>query len=170
MTTRVGGMLALILRILLLVGLHVPPDHVAAAMAAETEDVPAEVLLAVAAVESDYDPAWVSRVESGSRVIGRIPGDAKPEGITGPLFCGPLQTQAKWSWRTCLEQRQLAVGYSLGSAELTEWFGRAHGELRAALRGYACGNAGLTGPCRNYGHRVLARARRLGWRPVVARS
>lgn len=135
--------------------------HVAAAFQASSRELPAEVLLAVAIVESDMDSTATSRVAGGRRRVGSWPS-SRPAG-TGPRFCGVMQAVAGFDWSTCLALRDLSVGYEAGAAELRYWLRRSRGDLAAALRGHACGNAGLAGPCRAYDRRVLAEARRLRW-------
>lgn len=139
-----------------------PDDQILAAIAAETPTLPAELLLAVAAVESNYDPTWVSRVEDGARKIGRWRSDL-PVG-EGPRCCGVMQTRAGRRWKTCLAQRGVTLGYQTGATELASWLDRT-GDVRKALAGYGCGNAGLASGCGTYPARVLARARRMGWSP-----
>lgn len=139
-----------------------PEDQIWAAIAVETPDLPAELLLAVAAVESDYNPTWVSRIEDGERRIGRWRSD-QPVG-EGPRCCGVMQTRAGHSWKKCLAQRDVIVGYQVGATELTAWFDRTR-DIRKALAGHGCGNAGLSSGCGTYPARVLSRARRLGWSP-----
>lgn len=133
--------------------------HAIAAELASTERVTTELLLGVAHVESNYYRDATSYVVDGRRVGGRWPSTA-PAG-SGPRFCGPLQTIAGKSWKRCLAQRDLMVGYRTGAAELAEWLRISRGNLRAALRGYACGVAGLRGPCKAYDVRVLRGAGRL---------
>lgn len=150
--------------------------HVHAATVAATEELPPELLLAVAFVESRYDPRWVSRVEGTRRVYSRIRGATPPKRMNKhkSLFCGVMQTHAK-TWDACLSQRRdLVVAYRAGAAELTSWLRdrRVRGDLSRALAGYGCGNKGVrTGKCNRYPGRVLYQASRLGGkRTVQARS
>ena len=139
-----------------------PDDQIWAAIAVETPELPAELLLAVAAVESDYNPTWVSRIEDGERKIGRWRSD-QPVG-EGPRCCGVMQTRAGNSWKKCVAQRDVMVGYQVGATELAAWLDRTS-DVRKALAGHGCGNGGLSSGCGTYPARVLARARRLGWSP-----
>ena len=135
-------------------------EHIQAARAAATTEVDTELLLAIAYVESHYDPLMTSRVEDGNRKTGAW-RSVSPAG-TGNRFCGVLQTQAGVSWKACLAQRSLLAGYSTGATELRWWLRYTRGDLSTALSGYGCGLYGVrTGKCNNYAERVLARRRRL---------
>ena len=142
--------------------------HAIAAASASDPAVPAELLLAIAEVESDLDPTWVSRLEDGVRVTARW-RSRSPAGL-GPRFCGPLQTQAKWSWSACVAQRNLVLGYRLGAEEIRSWLAATHGDLAAALRGHGCGWSGVRGVCRGYDRRVIKRAREMGMRRPIGRE
>lgn len=138
--------------------------HVHAAMAAATDDVPAELLLGMAYVESRFDRFALSRVERGRRVMGRYPSVEPPRYLTktGSLYCGVVQTFAK-TWATCLQQRDLHIAYSTAAMELGHWLKdrRVRGNLDVALAGYGCGNHGVsTGKCNRYPARVQYQARR----------
>jgi hypothetical protein len=139
--------------------------HACAAQAAANEEVSPELLLAIAYIESRYDPTATSRVEDGERVLGRYPHRRRPPHLTpnSSIFCGPLQTHAR-TWSQCLHMRQLSVAYTTGARELAAWLAdrRVHGNLRRALAGYACGNHGvLTGHCNAYPQRVLSMERKI---------
>lgn len=146
-------MFAIIFRILTLAAqLHAYAPHVdaphalahaAAAELAATPKTPAELLLAVAYIESRYDPTATSTVR-------------------GRRFCGVMQTTAGSDLATCLEQRALIVGYRTGATMLRQWQRAAGPDLQRALNGYGCGFAGFDNGCHNYGARVLAVARRFG--------
>lgn len=140
-------------------------DHAAAAVDNADEHVSPELLLGVAYIESRFDPTATSRIEGSVRKTGSYPSTAPPRGgIHGSLFCGPLQTYAG-TWRRCLAMRDLAVGYRAGAAELNQWLRdrRVGGDIRKALLGHACGNAGLrANRCRGYPSRVLRFVERLG--------
>jgi hypothetical protein len=129
--------------------------HVEAASAATRTGVEPSLLLAVAFVESHYDPSYTSRVEATGRVIGRSPS-WRPVG-TGRRFCGVMQTQAGNDWLTCLAMRSLAVGYIAGAIELRWWLRYTRGDVVLALRGHGCGFAGLENGCHGYAERVLRR-------------
>jgi hypothetical protein len=145
-----------------------PPDaayaHVQAASAAATDEVPVELLLGIAFVESRFDPTAVSRVEGGTRRTGRYPPTTPPARLDrhASLFCGPLQTYAA-SWPACVRMRNLDVAYAAGVAELREWLRdpRVRGSTVRALAGHGCGNHGVTtGRCNGYPERVLTMTRR----------
>jgi hypothetical protein len=138
--------------------------HVQAATAASTDEVSTELLLAMAYVESRFDPRWVSYVERHTRKRSRYLGATPPKHLAKntSLYCGPLQTQAL-TWDACLSQRDLTVAYHAGAAELTSWLHdkRVHGDITRALAGYGCGNHGVrTGKCNRYQGRVLYQASR----------
>jgi hypothetical protein len=138
--------------------------HAAAATAAATEEVSAELLLGVAYVESRYNPTALSRVVDGVRKTGLYRSTRRPERDPGTsMFCGPLQTYAR-TWSECLAMRDLTTGYEAATRELQQWLRdrRVRGDITRALAGHACGNHGVnTGKCNRYPQRVLAKARRL---------
>ncbi len=139
--------------------------HVHAASAVATDEVSAELLLAVAYVESRFDPHWVSRVEGRKRIYSRYRRTTPPARLNKhqSLYCGVLQTRAS-SWDACVAQRELVVAYRAAAAELTSWLHdrRVRGDVSRALAGYGCGNHGIrTGKCNRYQGRVLWRATQL---------
>lgn len=136
--------------------------HAYHAAQAASSELPVEVVLAVAWVESRFDPTATSRVVEGKRVTGAW-RSTRPAGA-GPRFCGVMQTIAMDDWARCLGQRELDVGYRTGADELRKWL-RMTGSLRAALDGHGCGWYGVRNHCNNYSGRVLYVARLLGWRP-----
>jgi len=150
-----------------------PPDaayaHVEAASAAATDQIPAELLLGIAFIESRFDPTAVSRVEGGTRKTGRYLPTAAPARLDrqASLFCGPLQTYAE-SWPACLRLRNLDAAYAAGVAELRRWLRdpRVQGNTTRALAGHGCGNYGvITGRCNGYPERVLSMTRRFRAQP-----
>jgi hypothetical protein len=139
--------------------------HATEAMHAATDEVSPELLLAIAFVESRFDPTALSRIEGNQRRGGRWPYDVPPPKLTKgtSMFCGVLQTRAL-TWRQCLAQRDLRHAYTKAVHELETWLHdrRVRGDLTLALAGYACGNRGVkTGKCKRYPGRVLWQARRL---------
>lgn len=138
--------------------------HVEAAEAVASEQLPIELLLAVAFVESRFDPTAVSRVQGRTRRTGRYPSTEVPAHLNphASLFCGPLQTFAS-SWSTCLGMRDLKTAYTAGAVELGDWLRdrRVRGNVTRALAGHGCGNYGvITGNCNGYPGRVLDMERR----------
>lgn len=116
-----------------------------AAVAVETSELTAELLLAVARVESNYRPSTVSR----------------PHGAAFPIYCSILQTAAM-SERECARQRTHAVAYRLGASEIGSWSRRCRGDVTCMLNGHGCGHHGVTtGRCNRYAARVLRFERRL---------
>lgn len=129
-----------------------PGGQALAAAVAEKPGVTAEILVAVAYVESRFNPASVSRVEDGRRVTGNwAPRSQIGE---GPWFCGVLQARAT-TWARCLELRDARAGYAAGALELARWLRRT-GDIGAALDGHGCGYHGVrTRRCNGYAGRVL---------------
>ena len=148
--------------------------HASAAMEAASPRVAPELLLAVAFVESRFDPTATSRVEGRARKTGHYPWTAPPANLaaSASLYCGPLQTFAG-SWSECLALRKLDTAYSAAVSELETWLHdrRVRGNLVLALAGHGCGNYGVTsGHCNAYPDRVLwIRARLAPPRLVEAR-
>ena len=139
-------------------------EHARAAVEASDADVQPELLLAIARVESRYDPTATSRMQGTQRITGSYRSSSLARGMTGPFYCGPLQTYA-YDWAGCLKQRDLATGYRTGVAELKKWLKhpKVAGSPFRALLGHACGNHGLVeGRCRGYPNRVLMYAEKLG--------
>ena len=135
----------------------------AATAAARLTDLPPQLLLGMARVESSFEPRWVSHVNViGERVTK--PWRSIRRLGTGPRFCGALQAAAGRSWLACLMLRDLDIGYLAGALELRQWLRYAHGDVRRALNGHGCGVRGMREGCRFYGRRVLTRARRLAVR------
>lgn len=140
--------------------------HVVAAELAATDEIPAEVLLGLAYVESRYSSRAVSRLDHGRRIVG-IPTWTTPgDGISGPYFCGVVQAQAGKSWARCRELQSIVTAYSTAVKEMTLWLRYSHGDIESALGGYGCGVFGAKHPdlCGGkvpYAARVLYRARLL---------
>jgi soluble lytic murein transglycosylase-like protein len=133
--------------------------HIAAAESAATDQVPVELLLGIAFVESRFDPTAVSRVEGTTRRVGRYPSTQAPARLNrrASLYCGPLQTFAP-SWSRCMAMRDLRTAYAAGVAELSGWLRdrRVKGDVARALAGHGCGNFGIrTRSCNGYPGRVL---------------
>jgi hypothetical protein len=136
----------------------VPIDQAIAASVAERPGITAELLVAVAYVESRFNPASVSRVEGGQRVTGIWASRAQIG--EGPWFCGVLQARAA-TWARCLELRDSHLGYAAGATELASWLRRT-GDIGAMLDGHGCGTHGVrTRRCNGYAGRVLRVHRRI---------
>lgn len=149
--------------------------HVQAAHAAATDQVSAEILLAMAFIESRFETATVSRIEGDKRVHGRYPSTKPPTNLNkrGSIFCGPLQTRVK-DWDDCLAHRSdLSLAYRAGARELTNWLRDRHvnGDITRALAGYGCGYHGVrTGKCNRYPNRVLWQARQFSLTPQAVQA
>jgi len=171
--------LSLALRLQALVPALAPAAAYADAVAANraaTAHVRPELLLAVAFVESRYDPTATSWVSAGDGVrhTGHYAGTAPPARLDphASLYCGPLQTYAA-SWSACLRLRDLDIAYAAGARELEQWLRdrRVHGNVLLALAGHGCGNLGVaTGRCNGYPERVAWLERRLSVRPAIVRA
>ena len=135
----VTAIFATLQRFIVLAHLTGHPVDVAAAMWLETRALDAELLLAVARIESRFDSSATSRIEQGQRKTGSAP--AWPPAGRGPRFCGVLQTQAGMVWADCLAQRGLR-GWAIGQRELGQWLKTCRGDVRCALSGHGCGNVG----------------------------
>lgn len=118
-------------------------DNVVAAIAAETADVPAELLLSMAWRESRFDPRTV-----GSH--GAWHHDYPPR--DGANACGVTQANTHGEWKTCVAFRTLALSYASTVTELEAWMSRCQHEVKrsavptCALAGYGGGNSGLSSP------------------------
>jgi hypothetical protein len=119
---------------------------VTAALTAETDRFPAELLLAVAWGESRF----ISSTHTGKA-------------------CGIMQTIPSKP-DDCRRWLDPVEGFKAGVAELIEWSrdARTHNDVRTILLAYACGNQAFDGTCikEKWPDWVLARARRLGMRNV----
>jgi hypothetical protein len=140
-----------------------PPEqarmHVEAATAAALEyELPVELLLGVAYVESRYDARALSRLECETNVpescvrkTGVWPLATKPPKARPSWYCGPLQSGGYVSWATCQKMRtDVTYGYAAGARELVTWLNDSRcrnlkdgQRLRCALAGHNGGNAAL---------------------------
>lgn len=142
---------------------NVPADtareHVEAAQAAAIEhDIPVEILLGIAYVESRYDPRALSRKEcetadpeSCVRKTGVWPKATKPPKAKPSWFCGPMQTGGYVTWDECQKMRtDVAYAYGVGAEHLRAWLDDKRcaklgddDRLHCALAGYNGGNQAL---------------------------
>jgi hypothetical protein len=148
-------------------------QHAQAALAASTDRVGPELLLAIAFVESRFDVTATSRVEGKQRRTGHYASTTPPSNLNTrrSMYCGPLQTFAS-SWNECMAQRDPHVAYAAAVDELERWLRdrRVRGDITRALAGHGCGNYGVaTGKCNLYPQRVLWQERRfeMGRAPAV---
>ena len=119
-------------------------EHAALAIRYRTTELDPALMLGIAAIESDFDPAAVSDPHRG-----------------WPRFCGVMQTIAR-DEAECAAQGRLDVGYRVGGAELRQWARICRGDVMCILLGHGCGMRGVrTGRCNGYPERVLRFAARL---------
>lgn len=151
--------------------------HVYAAIAVETKEIPAELLLSIAYSESRYDPNATSYLLHGKRVanVPRWARAAKPpKGVTGPYFCGVTQVAAKLSWKRCQEVRDIDTAYRVAVGEVAAWLKacRKHKKdrMRCALFGYGGGFPAIERATSTYPARVMKRARRILNKTLEARK
>lgn len=111
-----------------------------AALEASTDEIPAELLLAMAWLESRYSPDAVSRIENGIRRTG-IPPWRTPPRNTRSFFCGVTQVSAGDSWSNCKRFHDVAVAYKTTVVELNRWLSPriCNHNLTCALTGYSGG-------------------------------
>lgn len=137
--------------------------HVVAAKLASTDDVSAELLLGMAYVESRYTPLATSRVEGEIRKTG-VPSWSTPDSeVHGPYFCGVTQADARFSWKRCLELRNIFEAYKTSAHELTLWLRHplcraSDNPLQCALWGYGGGKPAIELRTSTYPGRVMSRA------------
>lgn len=105
-------------------------DAIDAAFSVETQEVPAELLLALAWYESRFEPDLrLGRVCGALQVVPEDVGERDKRDAC-----------RRWGQDT----RQ---GFEAGAREIRTWLGHSHGSLRIALRARACGWIGLTQSC-----------------------
>lgn len=129
-----------------------------AALEASTSELPAEVLLGVAWVESRYSTDAVSRVESGKRITG-IPNWKTPPSGTRSFFCGTTQVGAEDSWEKCRRFRDVDLAYITLVEELDRWLSVCHHNLTCALTGYNGGFPAIKAGKTNYASTIMWRVR-----------
>lgn len=138
----------------------------AVALDVATAEVPADLVIAIARVESHFDRYSVSRGTPAGRRTGHWTSRHPGRGWTGPYFCGLVQARAA-TWRRCLELQDLHTGLAAGVGELQRWHRYAHGDVRRMLAGHGCGmrmslRCGSHGGSRRpYHARVLAQRARI---------
>ncbi len=140
--------------------------HATAAKMAESTKVTADLLLAMAFVESRYIPTATSRLEHGVRTTGIPKWSSPPDHVSGPYFCGVTQVMAGLSWKKCLELRNIAIAYRTAVHELEKWLKVCRNDINCALAGYGGGFPAIRAGTSTYPTRVLSRARAIR-RPVT---
>jgi hypothetical protein len=128
--------------------------HVAAAVAASAPDLPPEVLLGVAAVESGFSGRVLSWRECAGGACRRRTGPwraaAPPPGAVPSWYCGATQVGGYVPWARCAQlMADVPLSYRVAAAHLHEWARLSRvvpgcrgatlstdWGLRCALRGY----------------------------------
>lgn len=115
-------------------------EQAQAALEAATQEIPAEVLLAMAWIESRYSSGAISRIEGGVRRTG-IPLWKTPPSNTRSFFCGVTQVSAGDSWAECRRFSNVTVAYRTTVIELNRWLSPriCNHKLNCALTGYSGG-------------------------------
>jgi hypothetical protein len=151
--------------------------HVAAASyAGALTGVDPSLLLAVAYVESRYDPNTVSRIEcsgeSCKRVAGVWSSTKKPVGARGTYYCGVMQVGGAITWDECVALRDIERNYVVGAQHIIEWSEskpcrklRGEERLVCALRGYNGGWKSIERKAMVYPRMVLSARDTISKRP-----
>lgn len=150
--------------------------HVLEALAAETAEIQAELLLSVVYSESRYNSGATSYMIEGKRKA-HVPrwafSQRPPKGVSGPYFCGVAQVSAKMSWARCLQTRDLKTSYAKAVHEIDAWLKMCRknkNRMRCALLGYGGGFPAIERKTSTYPSRVLNRARRILNKSIRARN
>lgn len=139
-------------------------EHVQAAyVAAQKYDLPLELLLGMAYIESRYDPADLSRIECHKgkcvRVTGRWYKTTKPPRARPTYYCGAMQVGGNVSWDRCQELREnLQENYLEGAQHLVEWMDDPHCRYKKGRAKLLCGLAGYGG-----GYRAIKNGSKSGY-------
>jgi hypothetical protein len=133
-------------------------EQAKAALDAATFEIPVEVLLGMAWVESRYHSGAVSRSEDGKRIVG-IPRWKSPPSGTRSFFCGVTQVSAGDSWKKCQEFQDISLAYQTAVLELNRWLAPrvCNHNLHCALTGYNGGFPAIKAGTQ-YAHTVMWRA------------
>lgn len=115
-------------------------EQARAALEVSTQEIPTEILLAMAWLESRYSTNVVSRLENGIRKTG-IPAWKTPPKNTRSFFCGVTQASAGNSWSKCQKLHNISIAYRTTVFELTKWLSPriCNHNLNCALTGYSGG-------------------------------
>jgi hypothetical protein len=137
--------------------------QVVAAKIYATPEIPTELLLGMAMIESRYSPRATSRVENGVRTTGIPRWTSPPSYVTGPYFCGVTQAEAGLSWEKCIELRDVFVAYKTTVEELKKWLKSPScrsepDRMQCALWGYGGGHPAIEAKTSTYPNRVMSRA------------
>jgi soluble lytic murein transglycosylase-like protein len=149
--------------------------HAAAALeASKATAVPVEYLLAIAYVESRYNPLALSRMQCPpdggecKRVTGLWAGEKRPPGARKTWYCGVMQVGGDVTWERCLELRDVRLNYLVGAQHLVEWRNDPHcrrlpeaERMVCALRGYNGGYKSIKSRASKYARTVLHLAARI---------
>lgn len=108
-----------------------------AALAVEVEGetgIPAELLVAIAQHESDFEARAVSYVAGGTRRDVVLRDDQAPSRGTVYGYLQAMCTDA-----TCARELDRDGAMRAGAAEIVEWLDTCHGDIACAMRGHAGG-------------------------------
>lgn len=145
----------------------VPADRVLAASlaaaAAETPAIAGELLLAIAAHESDLRPNAVSWRLPGAPRVDLVWDQRSP--LPPRVVCGYLSAMATAG--SCAAMVARDGGMRAGAAELEEWAATCGGDVACVVRGHAGGTAcavhdRCSDDARAFARLFLGNARRLG--------
>ncbi len=163
-------------------------QHVDAAMTVATEQMPVELILSMAYIESRFDQRALSRMEcepddpaSCVRKTSMWLKATRPPQARPSWYCGPMQTGGYVPWSECQKMREdVPYAYTVGAQHLRAWLDDKRcarlgdDRLRCALAGYSGGNAGVakykTSRYANWvlvtRDRIIANAKRVGESPT----
>lgn len=144
--------------------------HVEAALAAQAKtDVPADLLLGMAWIESRYDSGALSYMTNEGRRTTVWRERTPPPGAKPTWYCGVLQVGGRVSWDQCLRLRDdIALNYMTAAEHINSWQRdgqcrrrkSAEDRLFCALQGYGGGYAAIQKNAGRYArHVLLVRAR-----------
>lgn len=155
--------------------LDVAREHVEAAQqAAQSTGLDVDLLLGIAAVESDYDGDSLSyRYCKGKEECVRRTGiwrsDSRPPHSRPSWYCGAMQVGGWVPWEECQTLRMdTYLNYQTGAEHLVDWmkdpycrYKKTDAKLVCALQGYNGGYAAIKGDVQGYARKVLWEAQKI---------
>jgi len=145
----------------------------AATLAFRDTDIPAEVLLAMAYVESRYSPTSFSRMMCSKGKCKRVTGEwdkpEPPEGARPTFYCGIMQVGGDVPWEQCRTlMTDIRLNYLTGAQHLKKWMSdprcralKGEERMKCGLRGYGGGYPGIANLEMTYPNRILSIAARI---------